>query len=119
RRDLSLIGPRRRRDALAGVAGPRQLHRLRDGLAPHHQARRLNIASPRRSGTLRLLTLFAFLRPYRGRIAFTLVAIAISAAMVLAIGQGLKLVIDQGFARSDPAMFDATLGGVRGIVSGL
>jgi ATP-binding cassette subfamily B protein len=46
-----------------------------------------------------------------------LVAIAISAAMVLAIGQGLKLVIDQGFARGDPAMFDATLGGMVAIVA--
>jgi ATP-binding cassette, subfamily B, bacterial len=45
------------------------------------------------------------------------VAIAISAAMVLAIGQGLKLVIDQGFARGDPAMFDATLGGMIAIVA--
>jgi len=37
--------------------------------------------------------------------------------MVLAIGQGLKLVIDQGFARGDPAMFDATLGGMIAIVA--
>ena len=37
--------------------------------------------------------------------------------MVLAIGQGLKLVIDQGFARGDPAMFDATLGGMVAIVA--
>ena len=37
--------------------------------------------------------------------------------MVLAIGQGLKLVIDEGFARGDPAMFDATLGAMVGVVA--
>ena len=70
-----------------------------------------------RNGVFRLLPLLRFLAPHRARIAFTLVAIAISAAMVLAIGQGLKLVIDQGFARGDPAMFDATLGGMVAIVA--
>jgi ATP-binding cassette subfamily B protein len=44
-------------------------------------------------------------------------AIAVSAAMVLAIGQGLKLVIDEGFARGDPAMFDTTLGAMVGLVA--
>jgi ATP-binding cassette subfamily B protein len=68
-------------------------------------------------GVLRLLPLFRFLRPYRNRILFTLVAIAISAAMVLAIGQGLKLVIDEGFARGDPAMFDVTLGAMVALVA--
>ncbi len=61
-------------------------------------------------GPLRLLPLLRFLKPYRGRIAFTMVAIAVSAGMVLAMGQGLKIVIDEGFARGDPAMFDASLG---------
>jgi ATP-binding cassette subfamily B protein len=73
--------------------------------------------APTRNGVFRLLPLFRFLAPYRGRIAFTLVAIAISAAMVLAIGQGLKLVIDEGFSRGDPAMFDATLAGMVGLIA--
>jgi len=69
----------------------------------------LKTETPRRSGVLRLVPLLRFLAPYRGRIVFTFFAIAVSAAMVLAIGQGLKLVIDEGFARNDPAMFDRTL----------
>ena len=71
----------------------------------------------KRSGALRLVPLFRFLRPYRGRIAFTMVAIAISAAMVLAMGQGLKVVIDEGFARGDPALFDASLAAMVGLVA--
>jgi len=66
---------------------------------------------------LRLLPLFRFLAPYRARIAFTFVAIAVSAGMVLAMGQGLRLVIDEGFARGDPAMFDLTLGAMVGLVA--
>jgi ATP-binding cassette subfamily B protein len=77
----------------------------------------LKIERPARGGALRLLPLFRFLAPYRRRIAFTLAAIALSAAMVLAIGQGLKLVIDEGFARGDPALFDATLGAMVALVA--
>ena len=72
---------------------------------------------PGRGGALRLVPLFRFLAPYRARIGLTFVAIALSAAMVLAIGQGLKLVIDEGFARNDPAMFDASLGAMVALVA--
>jgi ATP-binding cassette subfamily B protein len=37
--------------------------------------------------------------------------------MVLVIGQGLKLVIDEGFIRGDPAMLDATLAGLAGLIA--
>ena len=57
----------------------------------------------------RLLPLFRLLLPYRRRIAIALVAIAISAAMVLVIGQGLKHVIDEGFARGGEGLLDQTL----------
>jgi hypothetical protein len=33
------------------------------------------------------------------------------------MGQGLKVVIDEGFARGDPGMFDATLGAMVGLVA--
>jgi ATP-binding cassette subfamily B protein len=58
----------------------------------------------------KLLPLFRLLVPYRGRIAITLVAILLSAAMVLVIGQGLKMVIDDGFARGREDLLDRTLG---------
>jgi ATP-binding cassette, subfamily B, bacterial len=57
----------------------------------------------------RLLPLLRLLLPYRSRIAIAFVAIVLSAAMVLAIGQGLKLVIDEGFARGQEHLLDRTL----------
>ncbi|ABM62129.1 lipid A ABC exporter family, fused ATPase and inner membrane subunits [Halorhodospira halophila SL1] len=49
------------------------------------------------------------LRPYRWRLAAAAVALLIAAGGVLAIGQGLRLVIDHGFADGDPAMLDRAL----------
>ena len=43
------------------------------------------------------------LRPYRGRIAAALAALVVAAACFLVIGQGLKRVVDAGFAQGDPA----------------
>jgi ATP-binding cassette subfamily B protein len=47
------------------------------------------------------------------------VAIALSAAMVLVIGQGLKVVIDEGFARGEERMLDATLATLAGLIGAL
>ena len=57
----------------------------------------------------KLLPLFRLLAPYRARIAIAVVAILLSAGMVLVIGQGLKVVIDEGFSRVEARMLDATL----------
>ena len=61
-------------------------------------------------GALRRLV--AFLAPYRLRIAGALVALVVAAASVLALGQGLKLVIDAGFSSGDPGLLDRALAGV-------
>ena len=47
------------------------------------------------------------------------VAILLSAAMVLVIGQGLKVVIDDGFARGSEAMLDRTLAALAGLIVAL
>jgi ATP-binding cassette subfamily B protein len=57
----------------------------------------------------RLLPLFRLLLPYRARIAVAMVAIVLSAGMVLVIGQGLKTVIDEGFSRGQENLLDVTL----------
>jgi ATP-binding cassette, subfamily B, bacterial len=44
------------------------------------------------------------------------VAIVLSAAMVLAIGQGLKLVIDEGFATGEARMLDTTLATLAALI---
>jgi ATP-binding cassette subfamily B protein len=43
----------------------------------------------------------------------------LSAAMVLVIGQGLKVVIDEGFARGETRTLDATLGALAAMIAAL
>ncbi|MGB1245549.1 MAG: ABC transporter transmembrane domain-containing protein, partial [Porticoccaceae bacterium] len=46
-----------------------------------------------------LLSLAQFLRPYGGRIGIFLFALVFTAVITLSIGQGVRLVIDQGFSQ--------------------
>src|SRR5471032_1368303 len=50
-----------------------------------------------------------FLAPYRLRIACALCALLVAAACVLALGQGLRYVIDAGFAAASPEVLDRAL----------
>ncbi|MCC6609785.1 MAG: ATP-binding cassette domain-containing protein [Burkholderiales bacterium] len=58
-----------------------------------------------------------FLRPHRGRIAVAAVALIVAAGCVLVLGQGLRLVIDAGFASGDPALLDRALAGLLAVVA--
>ena len=51
----------------------------------------------------------AYLRPYRKQVAAAVVALLIAAGAVLAVGQGLKGVIDRGFGAGNAAELDRTL----------
>ena len=62
-----------------------------------------------KGGARRLLPLFKLLAPYKRRMAVAIVAILVSAAMVLVIGESLKRVIDAGFASANEAVLDTTL----------
>jgi ATP-binding cassette subfamily B protein len=53
-----------------------------------------------------LRPLLAFLRPYRLRMLGALVALITAAGTVLALGSGLRLLVDQGFVRADEALLD-------------
>ena len=64
----------------------------------------------------RLAPLFRLLLPYRGRIAVAMVAIVLSAAMVLVIGEGLKRVIDEGFSARQERMLDTTLASLAALI---
>ncbi|HJY77250.1 MAG TPA: ABC transporter transmembrane domain-containing protein, partial [Burkholderiales bacterium] len=68
-----------------------------------------------RFGVLRKLA--RFLLPYRARIAWALAALVVAAASWLALGQGMKHVIDGGFAGGDPRALDQALAGVLGIAA--
>jgi ATP-binding cassette subfamily B protein len=64
-----------------------------------------------------LLPLFRLLAPYKVRIGVALVALLISAAMVLVIGEGLKRVIDEGFAKGQVALLNATLTSLAALIA--
>ena len=59
-----------------------------------------------------LLRLWRFLAPYRLRVAAALAALVIAASCVLALGQGLRYVIDAGFGSADPQLLNAALAAV-------
>ncbi len=56
--------------------------------------------------------LVRFLLPYRLRLVLAMVALAVAALCVLALGQGLRHVIDGGFGSGDPALLNTALAGV-------
>lgn len=66
--------------------------------------------SPRRFFGLR-----RFIAPYRCRIALALLALCVAAVSVLALGQGLRFVVDRGFGSGDPGMLDRALVGLVGV----
>ncbi|HEY7239165.1 MAG TPA: ABC transporter transmembrane domain-containing protein [Burkholderiales bacterium] len=68
-----------------------------------------------RSSALRRLA--RFLVPYRARVAVALAALIVAAACWLALGQGVKHVIDGGFAGGNPGTLDRALAGVLGIAA--
>ncbi|XKE46852.1 ABC transporter ATP-binding protein/permease [Halomonas organivorans] len=63
-----------------------------------------------------LLRLAALLRPYRRRLALAGLALLVAAACVLLLGQGLRLVIDQGFLAEDAARLNRILVGMLAVV---
>jgi len=62
-----------------------------------------------------LTRLARFLLPHRLRIAAALVALLVAAGCVLALGQGLKHVIDAGFGSGDPRLLDQALAAMIGV----
>lgn len=46
----------------------------------------------------------AFLKPYKLSMGFSLLALFLTAGITLSIGQGIRLLVDQGFATQSPAL---------------
>ena len=63
------------------------------------------------------LRLARFVAPYRLRVAAAMLALVVAAGCVLALGQGLKLVIDKGFGSGSAALLDAALAGMVGVAA--
>ena len=68
--------------------------------------------APPKGDIAQLARLGRFLAPYRWRIAAALVALVVAASCVLALGQGLRHVIDAGFGSHDPQLLNAGLAAV-------
>lgn len=64
-----------------------------------------------------LLRLLSLLRPYRTRLLLAAAALLVASGSVLMIGQGLKMVIDQGFIAEDAASLNQALLGLLVIVA--
>ncbi|MEK7435272.1 MAG: ABC transporter transmembrane domain-containing protein [Pseudomonadota bacterium] len=56
-----------------------------------------------------LARILGFLAPYRRQVAIAMVALVVAAGCVLVLGQGLRRVIDRGFASGDAALLDGAL----------
>jgi len=67
-------------------------------------------------GIAGLRRLIPFLAPYRGRIAGAIVALVVAALSVLAIGQAIRRVVDQGFS-DDAAFIDQYFIALMGVVT--
>jgi ATP-binding cassette subfamily B protein len=66
-----------------------------------------------------LAGLAGFLLPYRGRVAAALAALLVAAACVLALGQGLRYVVDAGFGSGDPLLLDRALAALIALAAAL
>ncbi len=76
-------------------------------------ARQANPSERAPSRDLRYLSLlWQFMRPYRLRLLGAALALVVAAGSVLAIGQGLKHVIDRGIAAGNPGLLNEALVGL-------
>ncbi len=57
----------------------------------------------------------SFLAPYRTRVVLATIALTVTAGTVLALGQGLRGLVDSGFADGDPAALDNALAFLIGL----
>ncbi|CCC98804.1 ABC transporter transmembrane domain-containing protein [Azospirillum baldaniorum] len=69
--------------------------------APSSASRRRNLSPLRR--------LFPFLWPYRLQILGAMLALTVAAGTVLGLGQGMRVLVDQGFVAGDSALLDRAL----------
>jgi len=76
-----------------------------------------SIDRPKSRDVRQLRQLLRFLAPYKGRIAVALLALLVAALAVLALGQGLRYVIDSGFGSRDESQLNTALAGFVGIAT--
>jgi ATP-binding cassette subfamily B protein len=67
----------------------------------------LSILSSRQRNALRMA--WRFIAPYRGRVFGALLALMFTAGITLSMGQGIKLLVDQGLATQSPAALQQSI----------
>ena len=67
----------------------------------------ISMLSSRQRGAIRLA--WRFVAPYRGRVLSALLALMFTAGITLSMGQGIKLLVDQGLATQSPAALRQSL----------
>lgn len=68
----------------------------------------MSLLSPRLRSALRLAR--RFVAPYRWQLAGALLALLFTAGVTLSIGQGIRLLVDQGLLTQSPAMLERSIG---------
>ncbi len=64
-----------------------------------------------------LRRLVPFLLPYKWRIAGAMLALTVAAGTVLGLGQGMRVLVDQGFAAGDTTLLDRALLVLLGVIA--
>ena len=72
--------------------------------------------APRQRDLRVLRPLLGYLRPYRSAVAGALVALVVAAATVMAMGQGLRALIDRGIGGGDEGLLDQALLGLLVVI---
>ncbi|MBC7944706.1 MAG: ATP-binding cassette domain-containing protein [Burkholderiales bacterium] len=73
-------------------------------------------AAAPRADLRELRRLAGFVKPYRLQVGLAVVALTVAAGSVLAIGQGLRYVVDRGFGDANPALLNNALIGLLAVV---
>ena len=74
-------------------------------------------AQDRPPGSLaRLGRLWAYVRPYKLAVAGAALALVVAAGTVLALGMGLRTLVDQGFSSGDSGLLDRALFALMGVI---
>jgi ATP-binding cassette subfamily B protein len=88
----------------AEMVGGRQCQRFQGSILAVPQTHTADRPKSRNWGALRLLV--SYLVPYKLQVAGAALSLTVAAGSVLALGGGLRQLVDRGFARGDAALLD-------------
>jgi ATP-binding cassette subfamily B protein len=88
-------------------------------MSPPDQTTGPGASAPAVARLAALRRLLPYLRPYRGRVALAAIALLLAAGLVLGLGQGVRHLVDEGFAAGSAAALDRTALLLFGVVAAL